>query len=159
MSSIEYDLIVPTEFSKLDSSSFSYLTYFVLLLSKWHWPVCDPFLDYYFLYFSIFFCRVFCKNCGYLFCLTCKILYKKLWRSREWRVQEKQKKSYSRVKRICLGVIYFWRPQKKSKLRLFVSSQPEVLLQRSCSKSIQCIHRSTGREAIKVWFQLICTAS
>ena len=34
MSSIEYDLIVPTEFNKRYSSSLSYLIYFALLLSR-----------------------------------------------------------------------------------------------------------------------------
>ena len=34
LSSIEYDLIVPTKFSKFYSSLLSYLIYFVFLLSK-----------------------------------------------------------------------------------------------------------------------------
>ena len=34
VSSVEHDLIVPTEINKLYSSSLSYLIYFVLLLSK-----------------------------------------------------------------------------------------------------------------------------
>ena len=43
--------------------------------------------------------------------------------------QRKTKKIIFKSKKdLFLGVIYFWRPQKKSKLRLFVSSQPEVLL-------------------------------
>ena len=41
VSSAEYNLIVPTEFNKLYSSSLSYLIYLVL----WNWPVCNPFLD------------------------------------------------------------------------------------------------------------------
>ena len=43
--SIEYDIIVPTEFKKFYSSSLSYLIYFVLSLSDLNCSVCDVFVD------------------------------------------------------------------------------------------------------------------
>ena len=52
---IEYDLIVPIESNKLRSSSLWYLIYFLILLCKWNWPICNEFLDLFSNLFSFFF--------------------------------------------------------------------------------------------------------
>ena len=71
-SSIKYDLIVPIQFNKLYSFPLSHLVYFVLLLSKWNWPVWDT-------YFRFIF----------KFVLSC--LFLKLWLSLLLNVQNNEK--------------------------------------------------------------------
>ena len=71
-SSIKYDLIVPIQFNKLYSFPLSHLVYFVLLLSKWNWPVWDT-----------------CFRFIFKFVLSC--LFLKLWLSLLLNVQNNEK--------------------------------------------------------------------
>ena len=111
----------------LYSYSLRHLIYFVLILSKRNRPMCDAFLDL----FSNLFSIVFFKNCGYLFCLTCKTMEKTM---KEQRVKrEINKNNFTQTqKRICYGVNYLWRPQKIYKFRtstpLFPSTNKHLIV-------------------------------
>ena len=74
-------------------------------------PVCDAFLDL----CSNLFSLVFFKNCGYLFCLTCKNNQKDYERADSEETKKNKENNIQQQKRICKGS-FFHDVRKKSKI-------------------------------------------